>query len=245
MKRPPLFFAFLFLILLSAPARAFSDPACPNRLLYRKAYTLCYDPSTKNASWVSYELKDSFLVKNAERANDFKPDPELPPGTRQELSDYKGTDYDRGHLAPANDMTRAPQIMSESFLLSNMTPQYYKFNRGIWKQLETDVRKWAKKKKALQIYTGPLYLSGNPTFIGKDHIVVPTHFYKIIVDEKDPKDSIAFIIPNKEIPSENLPDYIVSIDDIEKDSGIDFLGELEDNEEAVIEAKKEEDLWTS
>jgi endonuclease G len=229
----------------------FGQPNCDGQILQRSAYVLCYDKSTKNASWTSYHLKATYLVKNASKRDNFRPDPDLKIGERQELKDYKGSKFDRGHLVPANDMTRSEKIMSESFLLSNMTPQIIPFNRGIWKQLEADARKWAKKKRSVHIITGPLYLDTNGVktsnflTLGQDNIAIPTHFYKIIVADSPPNtklDAIAFIIPNDAFPTARIPSFITTIDEIEKDSGVNFLSRLDDSIENPLEAKRS-DLW--
>ena len=115
-------------------------------ILNRKGYTLCYNSARKVADWTSYHLTDTYLVDNVPRSNDFRPDPDLPEEQRAELSDYKGSGYDRGHLVPAEDMRRDQQTESETFLLSNMSPQVGKgFNQGIWKNLEAKVRNWARE----------------------------------------------------------------------------------------------------
>lgn len=154
-------------------------PGTDGTLLYRKGYMLDHDNNKKVASWVSYHLADVYLVKNVPRSDDFRPDPDLPKDQRSELSDYKNSGYDRGHLAPAEDMRRDKQTESESFYLSNMAPQIGAgFNRGIWKQLETKVRKWAKQRKNIYVMAGPIYEKSGYKTIGKNKVAVPTHFYK-------------------------------------------------------------------
>lgn len=230
-------------------------PTCGGEVLERNGYVLCYDKETKNATWASYHLADKYLSKKGiKRSDDFRPDPDLKQGERAELKDYRNSGFDKGHLVPAQDMSRSRLTMSESFLLSNMTPQVgLNFNRGIWKQLEADVRKWVKIKKSIYIFTGPLYLDdqGSKTnrigkTIGPDKIAVPTHFYKIIIADSPPNkvlDAIAFILPNKANTTSKLSTFIASIDEVEKDSGIDFLSELDDKAENQLEANKMESLW--
>ncbi len=93
------------------------------------------------------------------RTEDFRVDHDLSQGSRSKLKDYKGSGFDRGHLAPAGAMKWDDRAMSESFLLSNMAPQVgSSFNRHIWKSLEGKVRKWTKKKGELYVVTGPVYV---------------------------------------------------------------------------------------
>jgi endonuclease G len=224
----------------------FGYPGDEKIILKREAYVVGYNPEKKVADWVSYHFTDAYLVKKAARSNDFRPDLDLAPDQRAELKDYRRSGYDMGHLAPAADMTRSKQIMSESFLLSNMAPQVGPgFNRGIWRILEGKVRDWVRKKKNIYVIDGPIYDSSDGKTIGPDKVVVPERFYKIIVscteDGRD-LDAIAFILPNKRSPNNMLPKFIVSIDEIEKATGLDFLHDLDDVTESMLEAEKAQ-MW--
>ncbi len=220
----------------------FGYPGHEKIILQRRGYVLGYNPEKKIADWVSYHFTDAYCVKNIGRTEDFRPDPDLPPEQRAELEDYKGKGYDRGHLAPAADMARDEKTMSESFLLSNMTPQVgIGFNRGIWKKLEEKVREWVKQRKNMYIFTGPIF--SDPVHydtIGPNQIAVPTHFYKIIVsctEAGENLDAIAFILPNQKNPDNKLSWFITSIDEIEKLTGLNFLNELDLDTEAKLEAR--------
>lgn len=215
-------------------------------LLKRSAYVACYDENEKVADWVSYKLRDSDLLGDTSRTDDFRPDPEISAGKRSELVDYRGSGYDRGHLAPAGDMKRSQKVMSESFLLTNMAPQTPSLNRGIWRVLEEDIRDWVRTRNVLYVMTGPLYLDtdgdgrSDETHIGPNKVAVPTHFFKIVVTEQ--LESIAFIFPNDKELSQDLTAYISTINEIEVLSGLDFLRDLDDEIEERIEAQKSE-LW--
>lgn len=90
---------------------------------------------------MQYELSADELDGTASRSDDFRADSSIPFGYRAELDDYSGSGFDRGHMAPAGDMKRSRKVMSESFFLSNMSPQVgIGFNRHIWKNLEEAVR---------------------------------------------------------------------------------------------------------
>ena len=220
-------------------------PSMDCKLLKRNGYVLCHDPETKVADWVSYNLRQEYLIKSADRSDDFRPDPDLPAGQRAELADYARSGYDRGHLAPAGDMTRGTKCMSESFLLSNMAPQIGPgFNRGIWKSLEEKVRSWAEARGDLYIITGPIYECGDKCkAIGLNRVQVPTHFYKIILSlQGSDIDAIAFILPNEKNSSDRLPEFITTIDEIEERTGLDFCRELKDDLEDQMEAYRAE-MW--
>ena len=99
----------------------------------RPGYALGYSEEHEQPLWVTYKLTaDEVKNKKARRTDDFRSDPAIP-SSSAEPADYKGSFFDRGHLAPAADMSFSLQAMSESFYMSNMSPQRPEFNRGIWK----------------------------------------------------------------------------------------------------------------
>jgi endonuclease G len=131
--------------------------------------------------------------------------------------------------------------MSESFLLSNVAPQGPRFNRGIWRVLEKKVRDWTTQRGELYVVTGPIYVWEIET-IGPDQVAVPSYFYKVIFDPVR-IEAIAFILPNQKLNSDALPAFIVSVDQVEAETGLDFFPEIEDSVEDLIEARIQVDLW--
>lgn len=211
-------------------------------LLCRTGYILSHDSKHKVPDWVAYHLTKEKIYGVHGRSNDFRADPDLPIGERSELSDYRRSGYDRGHMAPAAAMKWSAKAMSESFLLSNMAPQVgVGFNRHIWKNLEEYVREWTKQRGELYVVTGPIY-GGVVQTIGANRVSVPTHFYKVIFDPAK-MEVIAFILPNAKLDSGDLPTFITSIDEVEGKTGLDFLSALGDNIEKRIEAAKQLKLW--
>ncbi|MFN7014469.1 MAG: DNA/RNA non-specific endonuclease, partial [Bacteroidia bacterium] len=194
----------------------------PNRfandtLLERKAYIASYSSKHGQSAWVLYQLKKEHLYGDIARKNNFKEDPDLP-GAISPLV-YTKSGYDRGHLAPAADFSWSEQAMVESFYMSNMSPQLPGFNRGIWKKLEDQVRKWAEEKQDLIVVVGPVL---NDTLRRLKEIVsIPDIYFKVILD-KNNNDCMAFLMKNE--PSKlSLETFAVSIDSVEKLSGIDFF----------------------
>ena len=102
-----------------------------NQYLCRSAYAVNYNYATKVAYFAVENIRAENLIKNAPRKDDFREDPEVAGPYRSTLNDYAGSGYDRGHVAPAADMTFHPQAMSESFFLTNMMPQVPGNNREI------------------------------------------------------------------------------------------------------------------
>ncbi len=121
--------------------------------------------------WVYRITKAEMDAPRVKRTNNFRPDPEIKIGSVS-LADYRGSGYDRGHLAPAATMDFSKETMSESFYLSNMSPQKPQFNRGIWRDLEAQVRVWACENEDIYVVSGPIITSGYKT-IGKNSVAVP------------------------------------------------------------------------
>lgn len=210
-------------------------PVPAKNLIVHSYYMLSYNDSCEEANWVYYVLTDSMVVNNGqERTNRFKVD-KMVAGGSAKTSDYTKSGYDRGHLCPAADMGFNAKAMEESFLMSNITPQAPEFNRGIWKELETDVRDWAKKEHRLIIITGPVFKDNNGT-IGKDKVVVPGYFFKLIFDTTGSPRMIAFLIPNAKT-DRPVTDFAVSVDKIENLTGYDFFSQLPDKEETQLESQ--------
>jgi endonuclease G len=178
------------------------------------------------------------------RSDDFVPDPDLAPGKRAEVSDYKDSNYDRGHMAPGADMRWDMEAMRQSFYLSNISPQVGPgMNRGIWKQLEEKVRTWAAQRGELYVYTGPIYAPDEPLIlIGPNQVAAPTHFYKVIFDPVR-VEAIAFIMPNSELRTEDMPHYIVTVGEVEKVTGLNFLGNITTVIRAIVKGQKALELW--
>ncbi len=218
-------------------------PSTSPVLLCRLGYVLSHDGDKKVPVWVAYHLTKEHMAGTHTRSNDFRPDPDLEPGQRAEIEDYKNSGYDRGHMAPAGDMKWDARAMSESFLLSNMSPQVgIGFNRGIWAVLEEKIRDWTIARGELYVVTGPIFASSDDKRIGPNHVAVPTHFYQVIFDPVR-VEAIAFILPNKKLKADTLPTYITSVDEVEKETGLDFISELEDSVENLIEAKVQPGMW--
>ncbi len=160
-----------------------------------KGYSLLYNEKYEQASWVAYELTKEETDKINNRTDKFIVDPQVTTETANK-SDYVGSGYDSGHLAPAADMSWSSTAMAESFYYSNMSPQEPGFNRGIWKKLEEQVRTWAVDNQSVYVITGPVLTSGLLT-IGNNKVSVPKYYYKVILDYTEPEiKGIGFILPN-------------------------------------------------
>lgn len=212
-----------------------------------KGYTLCYRESYEIAEWVSYTLTREELNGVTGRTDDFRSDPLISTGSASP-ADYKKSGFDRGHLAPAADMEWSVESVSESFLMSNMTPQAPQFNRGIWLNLESQVRKWAESFGEVTVVTGPVLEKSarEYDFIGENQVAVPEYFYKALLakDDEGKFTAIGFIIPNKKCEGK-IWDYEVTVDEIEKRTGLDFFSLLPDSIETPLESSIDFTKWES
>lgn len=223
------------------PGLPISKPG--GQIVKHMAYTLSYNEEHELPNWVAYVLQPSYLYGKEKRSDDFREDPAVRTQSA-DLDDYKLSGYDRGHLVPAGDMKWSKKAMSETFLMSNITPQTHAFNAGIWETLESNVRSWARKDSALYIVAGPV-LQGNLKIIGKNKVTVPEYFYKAVLDANAPEiKCIAFVIPNK---SSNAPlmNYAISVDSLETLIDTDLFPGLPDNIENEIEKTFSVKDWKS
>lgn len=208
-------------------------PKSPGEQINHHYYILSYSEENEQANWVYYELTSQMLNGNIKRSNRFHTDP-LVLTKSSTTSDYTKSGFDRGHLCPAADMSFDSIAMNESFYMSNISPQYPGFNRGIWKSLEAKVRDWAKTKEQLVIVTGPIF-SESDQRIGQNRVRVPAYFYKILFAE-DQNQMIAFVLPN-EASSHSLDNFVSTVDSVEQITGIDFFSQLPDSNENQLESK--------
>ncbi|MBP5695383.1 MAG: DNA/RNA non-specific endonuclease [Treponema sp.] len=223
-------------------------------------YTLCYRESYEQSEWVAYSLTRSQLEhKVTGRTNDFRADTLISTGSAKP-ADYKGSGFDRGHLAPAADMAWSLKSAHDSFLMSNMSPQAPSFNRVIWKLLEEAVRNWAQQYGTIYVVTGPVLEKDANEYqsIGESEVAVPEYFYKALLvftpvyRELSPESGrstngeeeieayrvqcAAFIIPNKS-SGKDISKFICSVDLAEERTGLDFFANLPDEVEDLAESQ--------
>ena len=217
-------------------------------------FVLSYDRRNRVAHWVFEHLNRERLKSNSEisRAKcEFKPDPSIHPFFRADNSDYKGSGYDRGHLAAAGNHKYCQTHIDQTFYLTNMAPQVGQgFNRDSWNRLEKYVRHLTKFYKDVYVCTGPLYLpkieSDGKKYvryevIGANHVAVPTHFYKIVVGEThDSKlEMEAFVMPNTPIDDKvPLTNFQVPPESVERAAGLLFFDKISRDKLNKINGRK-------
>lgn len=211
------------------------------QIIHHTGYTVSYNKDLKLPNWVSYELTRNETKGKEKRSNRFIADP-LVKGLIATNADYTHSGFDKGHMAPAADMKWSPQAMKESFYFSNMCPQHPQLNRRGWKNLEGKIRDWAIADSAIIVICGPI-VAKQPKTIGKNKVVVPQQFFKVILSPYvKPMRAIGFLFNNKQAV-EPLSTYAVTIDSIERLTNMDFFAPLPDEIENKIEAEANYFQW--
>jgi len=206
-----------------------------------KDYSLSYSEKHEQAEWVAYELRKAHLSKNDFKRPFFEVDKKVM-SSSADWRNYKKSGYDKGHLCPAGDRRYSYDAFDETFLTSNVSPQNHEFNAGVWNKLEQKIRYWAAKYDGVYVVTGGVLTEDLET-IGYEAVSVPKYFYKVVYDHSPntPK-MIAFLIPNKPT-DKSFDQFIVSVDAIEKLTGIDFFPKLEDHIENNLEDASDKSVW--
>lgn len=211
----------------------FLPTSTTGQIIHHQFYSLSYNEKYEQAEWVAYELTQKQLSSIPVKRPYFKQDPKVTTQSAH-YKNFKNSGYNKGHLCPAGDRKFSVDAYNETFLTSNISPQTYEFNSGVWNRLEEKVRYWAQKYQKLYVVTGGV-LTPHLKTIGTEKVAVPQYFYKIILDYSSTETkAIAFLIPHKK-SDKGLYQFVTSIDEIEEITGIDFFPEIED----VLENKLE------
>lgn len=210
-------------------------------ILKKHGFTIGFSKKYKNAYWVAYVLSCNETNGKVERTNYFKQD-EILGKYSPHTDDYYYSGYDKGHLIPAGDNTSDKLSMEDSFLMSNVSPQIPAFNRGIWKRLEEQVRKWACEYDSVYVVTGSI-LKGKFDKIGKGKVSVPDYFYKSILIYNNSKQATISFLMYQYTEEDNLRKFAITTDSLEKRIGYDLFPRLEDNIENKIERKLDFEYW--
>ncbi len=225
-------------MLIEASIRPEFRYGCPaaDQLLINRNFSVGYSYYFRQAKWaleiVDPDKKDMTPV---ERLDNFRPDYRVPRRFRADLSDYSASGFDRGHLVASANQSDEDIQNSETFLLSNMSPQAPQFNRQRWRELESAVRVLDSDPNVLETYvmTGPIFdFMESIAMIGESDengvsIPIPSHFYKcILTEDKSGRLKMwAFEMKNSALSGE-LSEYQVSTSYIEKRAGMLIWGNL-------------------
>jgi len=212
-------------------------PTAADNIVAHEAYTSSYNTTTLIPNWVAYELTKEETYGDIERGQRmFSMDPDFK--MRQaKREDYYNSGWTKGHLIPASDVRWSSTGMDETFYFTNVCPQNEVLNAGDWEFLERQVRRWAREFGSAWVVTGPIVGTGKYGKIGERDVVVPDSFFKAVVCCNDGSyQGIAFVMNNDE-ERYYLADCAMSIDSLEKLTGLDLFPALDDKIENAIEAR--------
>lgn len=216
------------------------DALCQEVVEYT-GFNVSFNADLRIPNYVVYELTRSEVQGEEPRSNKFLCD-EMVKGCPT-TTDYTGSGYDRGHMAPAADMKWSKQAMKESFYLTNICPQNHSLNSGGWKRLEEKVRAWADRDSAIIVISGPL-LDGPVSRLASG-VAVPTGFFKVVLAPfASPVRAIAFVYKN-EGGQKKVELQATSVDEVEQLTGFDFFSSLPDDIETEIEKSSNYNEWNN
>ena len=231
-------------------------------LLVHREYLILHDEIMRQPALAQYRLTRSD-VRRRTRETCFREDERIADDNRGTLADYDEPIFERGHLIPRADMNRSRNVMINTFLLSNIMPQQPDFNGGVWKTLESLIRTWARSKGDIIVVTGPIYdFDGDGARDNdvdrvrpNDRVGIPSHFFKVVLHERPSGfiETIAVRLPHSgaEVPEgldfdeelDIIEDALVSIDDIEAQTGFDLFPDMEAAKQRAVERSIAPGIW--
>ena len=219
-------------------------------------YIIEWNNTKKAQRWTAYQMYDGNSGTPWNRNNwqstewggdPFQPDPDLPASVRTELSDYRGSGYTRGHLIPSADRLNSKEANEQTFYLSNMHPQKYAYNGapGVWGEMENFMRgNWNKRnfRDVLYVVKGGTIKEGQiKEYVGK--LLVPQYFFMAAVCQMGSTYKGIAFWSNHDEPSKTVKSCIITIDELETKTGIDFFCNLLDDIENQIESEVDKNYW--
>lgn len=215
-------------------------------LVEKKGYIFSYNKVLRIPNWAAYWITGEPM--NIERPGRFIQEPLIDDSIQASVNDYRGSGYDRGHLVSISDMKYlGKQEVEEASSMATIVPQSRFLNRKTWLELEKLGRMHAEN--GVGIIAGPVFSGNNNKVqlitIGDNDVGVPTHMFRIIYRIKSDSsiETLSFIVPNSDDVSKDITEYMVSIDEIEKWTGLDFFNELEPLTEEKMEKVIPNALW--
>ncbi len=230
---------------LGVPQTAIFSPQNWTHILRNEGFLVGYSELRGNPLWVTYRVApfDS-STPSPPRPDRFERDWRNLTGV--EHNDYRGSGYDRGHLAPnyliAKLYGRSAQL--ETFRMTNITPQRPKLNQKLWQRLEEiEAGRFAGRFPELWVVTGPIFDAKQETLKGSSRVEVPDAFFKVFAAPGDTPRYLALLVPQEVKGNEDLSRFVVSVDEVEAQSGLDLFPDLADALEAPLEAAVDPGPW--
>ena len=217
-------------------------------------YSLEYSYKYKHSYWIAYRF-DNTTGGNVGRNEAYKPDPELPSQYAAKHNDYTNSGYTRGHLCASSDRQYSKEANQQTFYMSNISPQSGNgFNQSgsAWNTGEDKVQAWgyniSRSTDTLYVVKGGTIGEGMIKGYIKNEIATPKYFFMAVLFRSgDNYKAIGFYMPHenlKDDPDKKDPKkYLMSIDALEQETGIDFFHNLPDNIENTVEATYNVNDW--
>lgn len=217
-------------------------------------YSLEYSYKYKHSYWIAYRF-DNTTGGNVGRNEAYKPDPELPSQYAAKHNDYTNSGYTRGHLCASSDRQYSKEANQQTFYMSNISPQSGNgFNQSgsAWNTGEDKVQAWgyniSRSTDTLYVVKGGTIGEGMIKGYIKNEIAIPKYFFMAVLFRSgDNYKAIGFYMPHenlKDDPDKKDPKkYLMSIDALEQETGIDFFHNLPDNIENTVEATYNVNDW--
>lgn len=209
------------------------------QVLERTGYVASYNADNRIPNWVMWQLTADHASGPYKRDGvKFTPDSEV--SNSPTTYDYQRTGYDRGHMCPSADNRWSAQAQQDCFLMTNICPQNHNLNTGDWSEMETQCRRWAERYGEIFIICGPVLFRSEHKKIARS-IVVPEAFFKVVYCPSRQK-AIGFIYRNE---AGNRPkgDYVNSVDEVERITGLDFFPNLPKEIQDPLEASASWSDW--
>ena len=214
-----------------------TDGTQAEQIVEYTGFTVSYNAEAHQPNYVAWELTGR--ETEGRESRDAKWDVDRSVCGTAELSDYRRSGFDRGHMTPAADVKWDAEAMRESHLLTNICPQDHKLNAGAWATLESNCRQWAVRDSAIIIICGPVLSDYMPRTIGPEErkIPVPERFFKVVLSPYSvPPRGIGFLMNNGPVEG-GVQASAVTIDMVEAVTGYDFFASLPDDIENEVEAQ--------
>lgn len=207
------------------------------------AYSVSYDEIHKQPRWVAYSLSKEELYGYARRkGKQFHQDASAP-YKQADRSDYRGSGWTHGHLAPAADFSWSDKALDNTFYYTNISPQSETLNTGSWQKLEDRVRNWAEMFGEVYIITGPIIGRAENGSIGINRVTIPDAFFKaVLARDGESFQAVAFILENSSA-SQTYTNCCLSVNELENIIGIDLFPYLDDSIEETVESTFSKRFW--
>ncbi len=220
-------------------------------------YCLQYDALKYHPKWVAFRFDAITGRKLVGRSGEFQNDPAVTTDLYIGSESFWG--YDRGHLCASEDRVYSSQANCNTFYMTNMSPQISSFNQGYWVTLEGQIQKLGRDRNFCDtlyvVKGGTINDNQIKTYVDRSNgkrVAVPQYYYVALLKVKNNQySSIGFWLEHKEVPysyESQAPlsvfkETVVSIDELEEKTGIDFFHNLPDNIETPVEKIKEPAAW--